>query len=280
LLVPDALIACPKFQANARSDEAAVSKSRTSVAAFFAAALAASAAGAQTAPAAVADDLATASRILADQGVVDAFGHVSMRDPNNPRHFWMSRSLAPALTTPADIMEFDEDSNPVDARGRTPFLERFIHGEIYRKRPDAMAVVHSHSPAVIPFGVTKTPMVAMFHNAAFLAGGAPVFDIREKFGETNMLVSNSAIGAALADKLGDRPVALMRGHGDVVVAPTLPLAVFRAVYTEVDARLQLQAATLGGPIAALSPGEGEKADKVNAQIVERAWDLWKRRVAK
>ncbi len=257
-----------------------MSKSRTSVAAFFAAALAASAAGAQTAPAAVADDLATASRILADQGVVDAFGHVSMRDPNNPRHFWMSRSLAPALTTPADIMEFDEDSNPVDARGRTPFLERFIHGEIYRKRPDAMAVVHSHSPAVIPFGVTKTPMVAMFHNAAFLAGGAPVFDIREKFGETNMLVSNSAIGAALADKLGDRPVALMRGHGDVVVAPTLPLAVFRAVYTEVDARLQLQAATLGGPIAALSPGEGEKADKVNAQIVERAWDLWKRRVAK
>ncbi|MDE2363411.1 MAG: class II aldolase/adducin family protein [Hyphomicrobiales bacterium] len=249
-------------------------------AACLCAALGAAPAAAQVAPKAIAEDLAVASRILADQGVVDAFGHVSMRNPNNPRHFFMSRSLAPALTTPADIMEFDENSNPVDAQGRTPFLERFIHGEIYRKRPDVMAVVHSHSPTVIPFGVTKTPMAAMFHNAAFLADGAPVFDIAEKFGATNMLVSNNDIGAALADKLGEHSVALMRGHGDAVVGPTLQIAVFRAIYTEVDAKMMLQAITIGGPIQSLSHEEGAKADKVNEQIVGRAWDLWKRRVEK
>lgn len=228
----------------------------------------------------IAEDLATASRILADQGVVDAFGHVSARSPANPKHYFMSRSLAPALTTAADIMEFDENSVPVDAQGRTPFLERFIHGEIYRKRPDVTAIVHSHSPAVIPFGVTKTQMAAVFHNAAFLAEGAPVFDIAEKFGETNMLVGNAEIGAALADKLADRPVVLMRGHGSVAVAPTLPIAVFRAVYTEVDAKLLLQAILLGGPIQTLTREEGELADKVNAQISSRAWELWKQRVAK
>lgn len=231
-------------------------------------------------PAAAAENLAVASRILADQGVVDAFGHVSLRSPDNPKHFFMPRSIAPALTTPADILEFDENSNALDAQGRAVFLERFIHGEIYRRRPDVMAVVHSHSPAVIPFGVVKTPMGAMFHNAAFLAKGAPVFDIAEKFGATNMLVANQAIGAALAERLGDKSVALMRGHGVAVVGPSLELAVFRAVYTEVDARLQTQATALGGPIQFLTPEEGEKADKVNEQIVSRAWDLWKRRVAK
>ena len=242
-------------------------------------ALAPGAAWAQVPPA-VAENLAVASPILADQNVVDAFGHVSMRNPDNPKHFFMPRSLAPALTSAADIMEFDENSNALDPQGRQVFLERFIHGEIYRRRPDVMAIVHSHSAAVIPFGVVKTPMGAMFHNAAFLAKGAPVFDIAEKFGPTNMLMSNQAIGAALAEKLGDKAVALMRGHGVAVVGPTLELAVFRAVYTEVDARLQTQAIALGGPIQFLTPEEGEKADKVNEQIVARAWDLWKRRVAK
>jgi ribulose-5-phosphate 4-epimerase/fuculose-1-phosphate aldolase len=142
-----------------------------------------------------------------------------------------------------------------------------------------MAVVHSHSPAVIPFGVTKVPMRAMFHNSAFLARGVPVFDIREKFGATNMLVSNREIGRALAETLGNKAALLMRGHGDVIVAPTLPLAVFRAVYTEVNARLQAQAIGLGGPIEALTADEGLKAEDVNAQIVGRAWDLWKRREA-
>jgi HCOMODA/2-hydroxy-3-carboxy-muconic semialdehyde decarboxylase len=228
---------------------------------------------------AVLDDLAAASRILADQGVVDAFGHVTVRHPTNPEHFLMTRSLAPALASPADIVELDLDGNDVNRTGKTLFLERFIHAEVYRARPDVIAVVHSHSPAVIPFGVTKVPMRAMFHNSAFLARGVPVFDIREKFGATNMLVSNREIGRALADTLGNKAALLMRGHGDVIVAPTLPLVVFRAVYTEVNARLQAQAIALGGPIEALSEEEGLKAEDVNAQIVGRAWDLWKRRVA-
>jgi HCOMODA/2-hydroxy-3-carboxy-muconic semialdehyde decarboxylase len=228
---------------------------------------------------AVLEELAAASRILADQGVVDAFGHVTVRHPNNPEHFLMTRSLAPALATPADIVELDLDGNDVNKTGKTLFLERFIHAEIYRARPDVIAVVHSHSPAVIPFGVTKVPMRAMFHNSAFLARGVPVFDIREKFGATNMLVSNREIGRALAEVLGNKAALLMRGHGDVIVAPTLPLAVFRAVYTEVNARLQAQAIALGGPIESLNEEEGLKAEDVNAQIVGRAWDLWKRRVA-
>ena len=176
-------------------------------------------------------------------------------------------------------MELDLDGNDVNHTGKTLFLERFIHAEIYRARPDVMAVIHSHSPAVIPFGVTKVPMRAMFHNSAFLARGVPTFDIREKFGATNMLVSNREIGRALAETLGNHAVALMRGHGDVVVAPTLPLVVFRAVYTELNARLQAQAVSLGGPIEALSEEEDLKAEEVNAQIVGRAWELWKRRVA-
>ena len=228
--------------------------------------------------AAAREDLAAASRILAAQNVVDAFGHVSMRDPRDATHFLMPRSLAPALTTGVDIVTFDADSNALDADGRTVFLERFIHGEIYRRRPDVMAVIHAHSAAVIPFGVVKTPLLPMFHNAAFLAAGVPVFDIGDMFGETDMLVRNREIGAGLAQALGDKAVALMRGHGLVVVAPTLPLAVFRAVYTEADARIQTQAIALGGPIKALSPAEAAKAETVNAQIVGRAWDLWKRNV--
>jgi HCOMODA/2-hydroxy-3-carboxy-muconic semialdehyde decarboxylase len=225
------------------------------------------------------EDIATASRILADQGVLDAFGHVSVRHPKNPERFLMSRSLAPALVTADDILELDLAGNAVDARGPSLFLERFIHAEIYRRRPDVMAIVHSHSPTVIPFGVTTRPMLAMYHNAAFLAGGVPIFDIRDKFGATDMLVRNSDIGRALAESLGDKPVVLMRGHGNVATGPSLQIAVFRAIYTEVDARLELQAIGIGGPIAALTPEEGIKADKVNEQIVGRAWDLWKQRVA-
>jgi ribulose-5-phosphate 4-epimerase/fuculose-1-phosphate aldolase len=247
--------------------------------AAFCVSLACRAEDARPADPAVLEDLAAASRILADQGVVDAFGHVTVRHPTNPEHFLMTRSLAPALATPVDIVELDLDGNDVNHTGKTLFLERFIHAEIYRARPDVMAVVHSHSPAVIPFGVTKVPMRAMFHNSAFLARGVPVFDIREKFGATNMLVSNREIGRALADALGNKAALLMRGHGDVIVAPTLPLVVFRAVYTEVNARLQAQAIALGGPIEALTDEEGLKAEDVNAQIVGRAWDLWKRRVA-
>ena len=176
------------------------------------------------------EDIVIGSRILADFGVLDGFGHVSARHPTNPSHFLMARSLAPALVTADDIMEFDLDGNAVDGRGRTIFLERFIHSEIYKARPDVMAVVHTHSPGVIHFSVTKVPLRAMFHNPSFLAAGVPVWDIRKEFGETNMLVSDSAIGKSLAQMLGDKSVVLMRGHGDVTVAPPVKMAVSRLLH--------------------------------------------------
>jgi HCOMODA/2-hydroxy-3-carboxy-muconic semialdehyde decarboxylase len=240
---------------------------------------------AQTQPAPIAgvdaallEDMVIGSRILADFGVLDGFGHVSARHPTNPNHFLMSRSLAPALVTADDIMEFDLDGNAVDASGRSLFLERFIHAEIYRARPDVMSVVHTHSPGVIPFSVTKVPLQAMFHNPSFLAGGVPVWDIRKDFGETNMLVGNSAIGKSLAQALGDKPVVLMRGHGDVTVGPSVKIAVFRAYYTDVNAKLQSQAIALGGEVNYLTPGEGEKADKTNFAVIDRIWNLWKMRI--
>ena len=228
--------------------------------------------------AAVIDDIVTGSRVLADFGVLDGFGHVSARDPNNPNHFLMSRSLAPALVTAGDIMEFDLDGNAVDARGRALFLERFIHAEIYKARPDVTGVVHTHSPNVIPFTISQVPLRAVFHNAAFLAAGAPVWDIRKDFGETDMLVRNPAIGRSLAETLGDKSVVLMRGHGDVAVGPAVRMAVFRAYYTDVNARLQSQAVGLGGLLNFLTPGEGAKADAVNFAVLDRIWNLWKMRV--
>ena len=224
------------------------------------------------------EDVVVGSRILADFGVVDGFGHVSARHPTNPNHFLMSRSLAPALVTADDIMEFDLDGNPVDARGRTVFLERFIHSEIYKARPDVMSVVHTHSPGVIPFSVSKVPLRAMFHNPAFLAVGVPVWDIRKDFGETSMLVANAALGKSLADTLGDKPVVLMRGHGDVTVGPTVKMAVFRAYYTDVNAKLQAQAIALGGEPNYLTPGEGVKADQTNFAVMDRIWNLWRMKV--
>jgi len=227
----------------------------------------------------VLEDIVIGSRVLAEFGVLDGFGHVSARHPTNPNRFLMSRSLAPALVTADDIMEFDLDGNAVDARGRSLFLERFIHSEIYKARPDVMAVVHTHSPGVIPFTVTQVPLRPMYHNTAFLAAGAPVWDIRKDFGETDMLVRDPAIGKSLAQRLGDKSVVLMRGHGDVTVGPNVKLAVFRAYYTDVNAKLQSQALALGGEINYLTPGEGEKADKTNFAVLDRIWNLWKMRIA-
>jgi len=224
------------------------------------------------------EDIVTGSRILAEFGVVDAFGHVSARDPINPNHFLMSRSLAPALVIADDIMEFDLDGNAVDARGRPVFLERFIHAEIYKARPDVMSVVHTHSPGVIPFSVSKTPLRALFHNAAFLAAGVPVWDIAREFGSTDMLVRDNGIGKSLARALADKPVVLMRGHGDVAVGPDVKVAVFRAYYTDVDARLQAQAIGLGTDVTYLTADEGAKADTINLAIIDRVWTLWKQKV--
>lgn len=224
------------------------------------------------------EELAAASRILADQGVFDVAGHVSMRHPGHPERFLMSRSLAPQMITADDIMEFDLDCNAIDPRGRNGFIERYLHGEIFRARPDVMALAHSHSPSVIAFGLSNTPMRAMYHNAAFLAAGVPVFDIREKFGTTDIVINTPVKGAALAEVLADKPVALLRAHGMVAVAPSLPVAVFRAIFTVTSANIQHQAQALGGSLAALDAEEGRIADVVNVQTVGRSWDLWKQRV--
>lgn len=229
---------------------------------------------------ALAADLAAASRILAARGVVDAFGHVSLRHPDAPDRFVMSRAMAPALVEPGDLMQFDLDSTACDGDDRKAFLERFIHGEIYRARPDLRAVVHSHSPSVIPFGLAHVPMRATFHNAAFLAKDVPVFDISDRFGATDMLVCDCTRGMALAQVLGAADVALMRAHGSVACGPTLEIAVFRAVYTEVSARVQHWATALAGgaELATLSAEEGTLADEPNKGAGMRAWDLWRREV--
>ena len=224
------------------------------------------------------EDLMAANRILVDQGVLDGYGHVSVRHDRDPNRYLMSRSIAPELVTVADIMEYDLDSHPVDPRGRTTYLERFIHGEIYKVRVDVKAVVHSHSPSVIPFGVTGVALRPLYHMSAFLAGGVPVFDIRTASGEmTDMLVRNATLGHALAQTLGTRPVALMRGHGNVVVGISLPQVVFRSVYTEMNARLQAQAIALSNNVTYLDPEEAKKAEASIAGTLGRPWELWKRK---
>jgi ribulose-5-phosphate 4-epimerase/fuculose-1-phosphate aldolase len=225
------------------------------------------------------EDLVAANRILVDQGVLDGYGHVSARHDRDPARFLMSRSIAPELVTAADVLEYGLDSEPVAAAGRTSYLERFIHGEIYRARPDVRAVVHSHSPSVIPFGATGVPLRPLYHMSAFLAGGVPVWDIRAAAGgATDMLVRTPALGRALAQTLGPRPVVLMRGHGVVVVGTSLPQVVFRSVYTEVNARLQAQALALGGGVTYLSPEEATRAEASIAGTLGRPWELWKRKL--
>lgn len=223
------------------------------------------------------DDLVVANHILFDQGVVDGFGHVSVRHDKAANRYLLARSMAPALVAPDDIMEFDLDSTPVDPRGRTPYLERFIHGEIYKLRPDVVAIVHSHSPSVIPFADTKIALRPMNHIAGFLGTGAPVFDIRAAAGPaTDMLIRNNALGKALATTLGPHPVALMRGHGSVAVAQSIRHVVFRAVYTEVNARVEAQALAMGGRLEFLNAQEAAAAMQTNDGLVGRPWELWKR----
>jgi len=224
------------------------------------------------------EDLVAANRILVDQGVLDGYGHVSARHDRDPGRYLMARSIAPELVTAADIIEYDLDSVPVDPRGRSLYLERFIHGEVYKARPDVKAVVHSHSPSVIPFGVSAAPLKPLYHMSAFLWEGVPVFDIRQAAGGmTDMLVRNGSLGAALARTLGSRAAVLMRGHGAVVVGATLPQAVFRSVYMEVNAKLQAQAMALGGPVTYLDPEEARRAEVSLGGTLARPWELWKRK---
>jgi HCOMODA/2-hydroxy-3-carboxy-muconic semialdehyde decarboxylase len=225
--------------------------------------------------AAAAMDLVAANHILAHNGVLDSFGHVSIRDPRNPNQYLQMQAIAPRDASVSDLITFDLDSNAINARGRPIYRERFIHGQIYKMRPDVNAVVHSHSPTVIPFSVTEKPLRAIFHNGHFLGQGAPVWEIRDHAGEqNNMLVLSNKLGKSLAEKLGNGSVVLMRGHGNAVAGPDLKTAVFRAIYTEVNAKLQMQAAMLGGPINFLNEYEQQKA-----QNVDRPWDTWRKQVS-
>lgn len=223
-------------------------------------------------------DLVDANHILFNEGVLDAFGHVSIRHPENTERFFLARNMAPGLVRVEDILEFDLDGNPLDAEDRSVYLERFIHGEIYRARPDVMAVVHSHSPSVVPFSAVKTmPLRPMCHMSGFLGEGAPIFEIRDVAGTaTDLLIRSPTLGASLADSLGEENVVLMRGHGATVTGPTLKQAVYRAIYVEVNARLQADALRLG-PVDYLTPEEAETARETTEGQVERPWQLWKKR---
>jgi ribulose-5-phosphate 4-epimerase/fuculose-1-phosphate aldolase len=233
----------------------------------------------------VIEELVTANRILANEGIVDSFGHVSARHPDKPDHYLLSRARAPERIEPADIVEYKLDGTPIDERGRTPYLERFIHGAIYEARTDVQSVVHNHSPSVIPFGVTGTKLKPLLHMCASCGHEVPIWDCRDNFGDTTLLVSDMAMGRDLARHLEQRPTTLMRGHGATVVGRSVRHAVFVSVYLEVGAKLQMQAMAMtgvtNGEIKYLSKGEVDKITaRVNDYTLNRAWENWARRAGR
>ena len=222
-----------------------------------------------------AGELALANRILALQKIVDAFGHVSQRSPDNPEQFLLARNMAPGSVTARDILTFDADGAPVRPDGPPVYLERFIHAEIYRARPDVMSVVHSHSPAVLPLSVTRgVSLRCVCHMAGFIGTGAPVFEIRDVEGDgTDLLIRSNRTGAALAECLGGGAVVLMRGHGSTTVGASLRQAVFRAVYAEANARIQCEAMKLGA-VEYLTAAEAAAASAASDTQLARPWALW------
>ena len=221
----------------------------------------------------VREDLVDANRILVRHGILDAFGHVSVRDPDDPSRFLISRNLAPGLVTPDDIQVIGLDGTTAD--DRPSYLERFIHGEIYRARADVQAVVHSHSAAMVPFSISRTPLQAVWHMAGFLGEAVPVFEIRDSVGSSSdLLIRSGSLGADLAATLGGAAVALMRGHGFVAVGDSIPQAVARAVYADLNARAQVTAGQLGG-YTALTAEEGAAAAESNNGQLTRAWEIWR-----
>lgn len=226
------------------------------------------------------EELVTANRILAREGVVDSFGHISVRHPDNPQRYLLSRARAPERIEREDIMEFTLEGEVVDAQGRRPYLERFIHGAIYESRPEVVSVVHNHSLSVIPFGITSTPVKPLMHVCACIGHNVPIWDSRDNFGDTSLLVEDMAMGRDLAKLVGNGQTALMRGHGAVVTGPSIRHVVNTSVYLEVNARLQMQAMPMG-EIRFLSPGE---IDKYNARTgpftLNRPWENWCRRAGR
>lgn len=227
------------------------------------------------------EDLVAANRILATENVVDAFGHVSVRHPEDAGRYLISRAKSPELVDSDDIMEFTLDGAPVDARGRKPYLERFIHGALYEARPDIQSVVHNHSRSVIPFGITGEKLRPVMHSCATMGREVPVWDAQDKFGDTDLLISDMSMGRDFARVVGDGTCALMRGHGCTVAGRSIREAVYTAVYLEVNADLQWKASHFG-KLTFLSPGEIEK---INSRLGQgkpgegynRSWEYWCRR---
>jgi len=230
-------------------------------------------------------DLVSASRILVQEGVLDSFGHVTVRSLRDPNHYFMPRAMPPALVTERDIIELDRDSQPIDPNAPRTNGERFIHGEIYRIRPDVQAVLHSHSSAVIPFSITpERPLRPVLHMAGFLPVQVSVFDHRDISKDDpslrgKLMVNNAKLGAALAKTLGKDSVVLIRGHGNAVVGSSLAWVVLRAVYTQLNARTQMEAITLGGQVIYLNEDE-LKMHPVEVFDVERPWQNLKSRLPK
>jgi HCOMODA/2-hydroxy-3-carboxy-muconic semialdehyde decarboxylase len=224
-------------------------------------------------------DLVIASRVCAEAGVIDAYGHVSARSESDPNHYFMSRAIAPELITEADLVEYDLDSKPVHAEAPAGYNERYIHGEIYKLRPDVMSIVHNHSHSVVPFSCTSCQLRPIFHMSAFIGLGIPNWDIREAQKGTDMLVRNAMLGRSLAEKLGKAPAALMRGHGSVVVGEKIQVAVGRTVYLDHNAKMQFQAMMMTGgrEDAVVYMDDAEVAANVAWQEYVRSWDLWKKK---
>ena len=217
--------------------------------------------------------LAMANRILYQQGIVDGFGHISVRHDQSDAHFLLSCNRAPGLVRPADILVYDLQGELVTPSSQRSYLERFIHSEIYKARPDVMSVVHSHSPSVIPLGVTGQPLKPVFHMSGFLGAGSALFDIADKAGATDLLIRNADLGRNLAQALKKHNCVLMRGHGSTTTAPSIELAVYRAIYAEENAKLQIQASALGS-VQYLSEEEAALAATSTEGQVVRPWDLW------
>jgi ribulose-5-phosphate 4-epimerase/fuculose-1-phosphate aldolase len=229
------------------------------------------------------DDLVVANRILANENILDGLGHVSVRSLQRPDHFFLSRDLAPGLVTAADLVEYDLDGNPVNAKAPQGYRERFLHAAIFKARPDVNSIVHSHMPSVLPCTDVTTPLRPMYHMAPFLLEGAPVFEIRSVQGQVGMLIDNNKVGAALAQTLGKRTIELIRGHGAAIVGTTIPDAVQNAIFLDVNARVQSQAVALGGNIAYLTaadvaggnPNPQPPAPPGTPGYYSRSWLIWK-----
>ena len=229
-------------------------------------------------PSVVADlryELALANRILANENVLDAFGHVSVRHPEDPNRYLLSRSRSPQLVQPDDILEFTLDSKPIEPPTVQLYSERVIHGEIFKARPDVMAVCHHHSPAVMPFCIAGEDIVPVFHLGAAVGASVPFWDSRDEFGDTNLLVTKPEEGASLARALGAHAMVLLRRHGATVVGADLRQLVFRTVYSCQNAEYQL-AAKIAGRVSPLTPGEADLAAKINLQpnVSSRTWEYW------